>query len=123
MTLCKPLNLQNTDYSIGGVRMPLSQTHSVNSVSMQARIDARDIEINDVKQNIAGTKSQIKRLQKRGDFDSPARKGLNFKIHNQRKKLRSLLQDQDRDQDFKEALERKEAQNRETMARLYELQK
>ena len=123
MTLCRPLNLQNTDYSIGGIRMPLADTHNVSSTSIQARIDARNKQIDDVKQCIAATKLEIKKLQKRGDFDSASRKGLNFKIHVQRKNLRGLLVEQDRDQNFKEAMERREAKNRETTARLYGLQK
>lgn len=123
MTLCRPLKLQNTDFSIGGIRMPLAGTHNVSSASMQERIDAREIKIQDMKQRIANTKAQINKLQHSGDFDSESRKGLNFQIHDQRKTLRGLLWEQERDQDFKEAMERKEAQNREAIARLYSLQK
>ncbi len=123
MSFCKPLNLQNNNYSCCGVRMTLSDTHIVSSASTQARIDARDVEIQHVKNIIADTRKQIMRLQKCGDFDSGPRKRLNFKIHDQRKKLHSLLLDQDREIAFKEALERQEAKNRETIERLRILQK
>ena len=123
MSFCKPLNLQNTDYSCCGVRMPLSNIHSVTSSGIQDRIDARNVEIQHVKKHIADTRKQIMRLQKRGDFDSGHRKRLNFQIHDQRKRLHGLLFDQDRDIEFKEASERREAQNRAITARLRALQK
>ena len=123
MSFVRPLKLQNNNYSICGVRMPLSDTHDVSSASMQARIDKRAVEIDGVRNIIANTRSEIKQLQKRGDFDSPVRKGLNFKIHDQRKKLRGLLWEQERDQDFKDAMERQEAQKRATASRLYMLQR
>ncbi len=123
MSFVRPLKLQNNDHSICGVSLPLSDTHDVSSASMQARIEKRAVEIDSVRNTIANTRSEIKQLQKRGDFDSSVRKGLNFKIHDQRKKLRGLLWEQDRDRDFKEALERQEAQKRETTSRLYMLQR
>jgi len=122
MTLCRPLNIQNDTYSIAGVRLPLADNHDTSSAGIQIRIDAREKIISATKACIAETKRQITELQKCGDFDSPNRKGLNFRIHDKRKELRGLLVEQDQDEGFKEAMERKEAVLRAEIARLRSLQ-